>query len=296
MSYATLSPPNKLTSNGWSMSKILHILTVHWRSSQWVEIQLGHIKRHCPLPVKTYAYLNGVDPVYHQRFDLVRTEDDLSHAEKLNSLAERVLETAAESDYLLFIDGDAFPVADISPVLAQLQQYPLIAVKRFENFGDQQPHPCFCVTTVGLWREIKGDWNSGGFWLNSAGRQVTDVGGLLLENLQRRSLNWQPLLRSNRRDLHPLMFGIYGDIVYHHGAGFRDKLCRRDVEFGIDRFSSGVLKWRKSLRLGRRLPSLNEWLVNGIKAYMRWRNSRLDQKVFKEIDRSENFLQSLGLK
>ena len=30
-----------------------------------------------------------------------------------------------------------------------------------------------------------------------------------------------PLLRSNRRDLDPVYFALYGDIVYHHGAGFR---------------------------------------------------------------------------
>jgi hypothetical protein len=29
------------------------------------------------------------------------------------------------------------------------------------------------------------------------------------------------VLRSNRVDLDPLFFGIYGDVIYHHGAGFR---------------------------------------------------------------------------
>ena len=36
-----------------------------------------------------------------------------------------------------------------------------------------------------------------------------------------RGIEWRPLLRSNGTDLDPLYFGIYGDVVYHHGAGFR---------------------------------------------------------------------------
>jgi hypothetical protein len=29
------------------------------------------------------------------------------------------------------------------------------------------------------------------------------------------------VLRSNRTNLDPVLFGVYGDTVYHHGAGFR---------------------------------------------------------------------------
>ena len=32
---------------------------------------------------------------------------------------------------------------------------------------------------------------------------------------------WVQVLRTNRRDLDPLFFAIYGDVIYHHGAGFR---------------------------------------------------------------------------
>jgi hypothetical protein len=36
------------------------------------------------------------------------------------------------------------------------------------------------------------------------------------------------VLRSNRKNIDPLLFGIYGKTVYHHGAGFRgtDELTR----------------------------------------------------------------------
>ena len=29
------------------------------------------------------------------------------------------------------------------------------------------------------------------------------------------------VLRSNRRELDPLYFAVYGEVIYHHGAGFR---------------------------------------------------------------------------
>jgi hypothetical protein len=53
------------------------------------------------------------------------------------------------------------------------------------------------------------------------GRQVSDVGGELLRILNENRILWKKLPRSNTRNLHPLLFGIYGDLVYHHGTGFR---------------------------------------------------------------------------
>jgi hypothetical protein len=50
---------------------------------------------------------------------------------------------------------------------------------------------------------------------------VSDVGGNLLRELELTKTPWVEVLRSNRKNLDPIFFGIYGDIVYHHGAGFR---------------------------------------------------------------------------
>jgi hypothetical protein len=37
------------------------------------------------------------------------------------------------------------------------------------------------------------------------------------------------VLRTNRRNPHPLFFGVYGDVIYHHGAGFRLPISRVDL-------------------------------------------------------------------
>src|SRR4029077_945340 len=102
-----------------------------------------------------------------------------------------------------------------------LAQAPLLAVRRRENAGDPQPHPCFCATTVGAWRNLAGDWSGGHTWVNDAGERVSDVGGNLLRKLELTGTPWVEVLRSNRKDLDPIFFGIYGGVVYHHGAGFR---------------------------------------------------------------------------
>ena len=78
------------------------------------------------------------------------------------------------------------------------------------------------MTTVGTWRSLPGDWSVGPVWPAVRGRRVSDVGANLLRTLELSETPWVQLLRTNGSRLHPLYFGVYGDIVYHHGAGFRD--------------------------------------------------------------------------
>jgi hypothetical protein len=210
---------------------MLHIATVHWQTEDWIDIQLAYLKRHIPGPHRVYAFLNGVPEANRARFFHSSCEPVREHAVKLNLLADVIRSKAAEDDLIMFLDGDAFPIADLSPILdGKLASHPLVAVQRLENNGDRQPHPCFCVTTVGFWNSIGGDWNEGFTWADKSGKPVTDVGGNLLGILEERKIDWCPLLRSNRTNLHPLWFGVYGGAVYHHGAGFRkDKLSRADL-------------------------------------------------------------------
>ena len=198
---------------------MIHVVTVHFMDDRWIGPQLRALKRHLGPDHRVTACLNGIDPawneVFHSAHDLEGT-----HALKLNALAKIVADSgAAPDDLLLFIDGDAFPIATVDAGL--LDGVPLTAVRRDEHLQDRQPHPCFCLTTVGFWHSIGGDWEQGHTWRNETGESVSDVGGNLLGILEAAQISWRPLLRSNRIDLDPLFFGIYGDVVYHHGAGFR---------------------------------------------------------------------------
>lgn len=210
---------------------MIHIATVHWQDDRWVDIQLRYLRTHLREPFQVYAFLNDLRSDHRSKFHYASTEPIQSHAIKLNLLADIATRNAeAKHDLLMFLDGDAFPIGDLlSFWQAKSAQYPLAAIQRQENAQDIQPHPSFCVTTIGFWNEIRGDWKDGYCWKNQWGKSVTDVGGNLLGLLEKRKIAWYPMLRSNRRELHPLWFGLYEDLIYHHGAGFRKPTSRADL-------------------------------------------------------------------
>ena len=217
----------------WS-PRMIHIATVHWKSDRWIDHQQDAFERYVPQPYSVYAFLNDLPRDRQDRFFYASQEPIASHATKLDILADLAFFNAAsDDDVLIFIDGDALPVSSISRLLSsKLVDARLIAVQRYENNGDIQPHPCFCVTTVGFWHELESDWHPGETWLDLDGNEKTDPGGNLLAVLKERDIVWLPLTRVNRLNPHPVLFGLYGDddgpLVYHHGAGSRPAITRAD--------------------------------------------------------------------
>jgi hypothetical protein len=200
---------------------VLYVATVHYASPRWIEIQARYLRENLHVPYQTWTSLQGIDPSYSVHFDRV-LDQRARHSDKLNHLAIEIASEASDSDFLMFLDGDAFPIADPMPLITDgLEKAPLVAVRQTEMVNDRQPHPCFCVTTVGAWRELPGDWSPGYKWLNSRGRTVSDVGGNLLRRLELTKTPWVEVLRTNRKMVDPYCFSVYGDVVYHHGAGFR---------------------------------------------------------------------------
>ncbi len=201
---------------------MLHIATVHFKSPRWIEIQTRYLRETLSVPFQSWSSLQDIDPAYASHFDHI-LEQRGSHAGKLNHLAWEISRQADAEDLIMFLDGDAFPVADPMPLIDRaLGSAALVAVRRAENLEEPQPHPCFCVTTVGLWRSLPGDWTAGPTWAGAReGGRTSDVGANLWHRLQATGTPWEQVLRSNVRDVDPLFFAVYGDVVYHHGAGFR---------------------------------------------------------------------------
>jgi len=213
---------------------VIHIATLHYRDDRWIDIQLRYLERHTDEPFLVYASLEGIDLAYQARFHCALDHTGLeprlyqgSRTEaKLRLLSDEILRRARTGDLLVFMHGDAFPIAEwVGPVRRMLEGSPLAAIRRDENF-EPIPHWSFCATTAGFWEEIGGDWSRGPTW-ESHGLH-TDTGASLWEKLERRGIAWHPILRSNRTNLHPLWFGVYDGIVYHHGAGFRTPMSRAD--------------------------------------------------------------------
>jgi len=200
---------------------MLYIATVHHKSPRWIELQARYLAEHVSVPYETWSSVDRIDPSYGVHFDRIVAQRGSPPA-KLNHLALEISLQAGDEDLLMFLHGDAFPIADPMPLIADgLARAPLIAVRRAEDAGEPQPHPCFCVTTVGAWRSLPGDWSAGPTWPGPGGSPRTDVGANLLRALELSNTPWIEVLRSNRRNLDPVYFAVYGDVIYHHGAGFR---------------------------------------------------------------------------
>lgn len=231
---------------------MINIVTVHWQTAKWIEPQLSYLARWLDEPYRLFASLNGIcDRDVRDRFDLAADLEG-SHAEKLNALAAIVVPQSEPDDVLVFLDGDAFPVRPIGPWIHDLLvKSPLAAVRRDENLGDLQPHPCFCVTTCGFWHDLGGDWREGGTWVNAAGAVTTDVGGTLLHQLDDGGIKWEPLLRTNTVDPDPPWFGVYEHRIYHNGAGFRERVSRVGAQAEVALRTSEALSLR-----GRSLEGL----------------------------------------
>jgi hypothetical protein len=265
---------------------MIHIATVHWATDRWIDVQLHYLERHIDQPYRVYACLDEIERDYSSRFYYSLSLEKTRHPDKLNLLAEMITGEAAGDDLIVFIDGDAFPIAPLAPAATQmLAKHPLAAIRRDENLGDPQPHPSFCVTTVAFWQELGGDWSRGQTWLNAEGETVNDPGGKVLKALEDRGFGWNPILRSNARNLHPIMFGVYGNAIYHHGAGFRHPLSRSEIARipgagELAGAAQGSPERRQYLELTKELRDENE---------------RLSEFVFDRIRSDDDFAHSLFL-
>jgi hypothetical protein len=218
-----------LAASGWqSIRAVIHVGTIHYRDDRWIDVQLRYLRRHTREPYMVYASLDRIDRRHFSRFSLAVDHRGLAIPDKLNLVAESITERAEPDDLLVFMHGDAIPISEwVGAVRGMLVERPLAAIRRDENCGEPVPHWSFCATTPGFWTTVGGDWSRGRTW-DYAGQTVSDTGGALLDVLERRGIDWHPILRTNATDLHPLWFGVYGNIVYHHGAGFRTPMSRLD--------------------------------------------------------------------
>jgi hypothetical protein len=282
----------------------IHIATVHWGTDRWIEPQLRYFDRYVDQPYRVYTFLDKVPSAHAEKFFYTSKENVGDHAAKLNLLADIIRFNADPSDVVMFIDGDAWPIAPIAPLIRErMEPQRLIAVQRYENNADIQPHPCFCLTTVGLWHEIGGDWHPGYTWFDPQGVPVTDVGGNLLEAVERAGIDWYPLRRVNRVDPHPVFFGVYGDdtyggVVYHHGAAFRPGGLTR-ADFVTDEFRE--VAGKPAARLLDRLPKHGA-LGQVRRRYdpiSRWKRDRLaeatrnSERFIGQLERGEEFWRDL---
>jgi hypothetical protein len=123
---------------------------------------------------------------------------------------------------------DSFPVKPdwIEQVMEKLDQgHSLVAIRRDENL-DHKPHSSFLFFPASYYQNfdpelrlspaeiLKEDYQA----YSKAVPHVRDTGFGLGYNLFVNKLTWHPLTRSNQKEDHFMMGGLYGDMIFHFGA------------------------------------------------------------------------------
>jgi hypothetical protein len=188
-----------------------------------------------------YAAANRLQPVLQRTLEttphvkmptLPRYEGEGSreHAYYLDLLLRQAADEGCT--HLAAIDSDSFPVLPDWPkvLLRRMGHIRLAAVLRLENLDTLLPHPSglFMARSFLLEHaprmfppksEILSNARFQEFLKETGQRIDTGVGyGYALWESREA---WLPLLRSNRRNHHFLMAGIYGEIFFHLGASSR---------------------------------------------------------------------------
>jgi hypothetical protein len=138
----------------------------------------------------------------------------IPHAQALDELVAR---TDDDVEYLVTLDTDAAPVADdwLSTMTAHLDDgASLVGIWRDEMASELSPfvHPsCLCIRRQELLD----------LGVRFSVHHRMEPGQDLTEAAVARHQQIVPLRRSNTLSPHFLIAGIYGDVVYHHGAGSR---------------------------------------------------------------------------
>lgn len=217
---------------------MIHIITIHFKTDKWVDLQLRQIDKHIS-DYKVWTYCDGFDISPHRhKFHFcenfkhskkITKQTSSNHWIKLNSLTEVVLNDVdtQDDDLLIWLDSDSFPIKNVNDYVSEkISKYPLIAINRVENDGDVIPHPSFTSTSVSFWKRHKLNWNG----LPEGKLDIKDSGGALYVYLKNNNIEWYKLLRTRSLTEHPVWFTIYDDLIYHHGAGSRTRICRHDLK------------------------------------------------------------------
>ena len=205
---------------------MIHILTVHYKSLDWIPIQHKYLENN----LKNYQVWSFIDEVefnpwpfdfnFHSSkkskvFD--KRGGAWDHAKKLDILVKNI-KAVSDNDIILFLDGDSFPISPLNKFIENtLADYDFISIVR-EEMGHKFPHPSFACCKLDLWKKHNLTWGV-----------KFDTGGVLQKQLEDKNIKWKKIKRTQSLGSHPVMFGVYGDIIYHHTAAFREATTRWDI-------------------------------------------------------------------
>lgn len=194
------------------------------REFPWIELCLRQIERHSrSSSYEVLVWDNSWIPEHRRvlrrdpRVKRFKPRDEsraLRHAPSLNRLVQKV---RPETEFIITLDSDSFPIRDgwIENLTGRLSDDVWLAgVWRDEMVPRKPPfiHPCGLAVRRERLHQL-----GVGFAKGSG----ADVGFNLTEAAQAAGARVSTLRRSNYWNPHFLMGAIYGDMIYHQGAGSR---------------------------------------------------------------------------
>ena len=219
---------------------MIHIYTLHFKGDYWVDLQLESFKKHIKVPYKSYAIFSHMDEkVYDKhkdKYDYFEVREKGKHIYKGGNyhltdgnrhIIPVIKRNMAKNDIIIRIDSDAFFINDVDDnFIDKVRKNKFTAMHEPQHEWDlnnRTPHPAF-YCFLGKYLDEGLDYNLGEMIEDENNNWWGGVESWMSIN----SIDWKPLSRTNKVNLHPIYFGIYGDLIYHHWAGSRKMITRPD--------------------------------------------------------------------
>jgi hypothetical protein len=163
------------------------------------------------------VYLNRVDRALFPHAMIIGENERARDAFEAQFTLKALLEFARSHPYAhyLILDSDAFPVRRgwLELLVRKMGGCHFAAPVRCENL-DTFPHPCALFIKGEAIRDEL-DFTPSFEYRNLLRQPVLECATAINQ------AHWFPLVRTNRRNIHPILAAVYYDVFYHHGAGSR---------------------------------------------------------------------------
>ena len=202
---------------------MIYIISAHL-GDKWIKVQEEYIKENTKEPYKYIQHL---------------VTDGANHLRSLTRMYNKIKELKPDSgDMIVIMDSDAFPISEdwVKKTEELLIGNKFASVQRLENplHYREYPHLSFTAWYYGEMPDMEFRWTS----------MCPYVCGW-------EEMKWAKILRTNKVNLHLQLYAIYGDMIYHHGAGSREVADEDFFKDGLsyyDKFWDDTDSFIKALR------------------------------------------------
>ena len=209
--------------------------------TQLLGVHLDQIRRCTTVPYQMYISAGGLDlETWHQLesepnlvVEEIHVPHDLSTQPEESYLQERLMDRAVldGATHIVLMQPDVFPVERgwAERLAAELTDEAPVCALLEEGDGDTMARPnpaCLMIESRHLVEhglmldppeelEASDEWKA---FLLRHGQRLTRPGTMYAYMLEEKGLSWTPLRRTNSRDHHRVLCGIYGDTIFRFGS------------------------------------------------------------------------------